>query len=94
MMRISLAVSYVDGSGAEVVATAPDLIAFERHFDKPMTVFAAEARIEYILWIAWSAMSRRKMVTDEFDVWVDAVDSVVAGDPGEVVPLEINQPTG
>ena len=94
MMRISLSVSYVDGSGAEVVATAPDLIAFERHFDKPMTVFASEARIEYILWIAWTAMTRRKMITTDFESWMDTVDSVVAGDTGEVVPLESNQPTG
>lgn len=94
MMRISLVVSYVDGSGAEVTATAPDLIAFERHFDKPMTVFAAEARIEYILWIAWTAMTRRKMITADFETWMDTVDGVVAGDAGEVVPLESNQPTG
>ena len=33
MMRIALKVEYVDGSGAEVMASAPDLIAFERHYD-------------------------------------------------------------
>lgn len=94
MMRIVLAVSYVDGSGAEVTATAPDLIAFERHFDKPMGVFASEARIEYILWIAWTAMTRRKMITSDFDTWMDTVDGVTTKDAGEVVPLESNQPTG
>lgn len=94
MMRISLSVTYADGSGAEVIAAAPDLIAFERHFDKPMSVFAADARIEYILWIAWTALTRRKKITSDFDAWVETVESVTAGDPGEVVPLESNQPTG
>jgi hypothetical protein len=46
------------------------------------------------LWIAWTALTRKKKVTNDFDTWVETVESVTAGDPGEVVPLESNQPTG
>lgn len=96
MMRIALHVTYADGSGAEVMASAPDLIAFERHFDKPMMVFAEEVRIEYLLWLAWTALHRRKVVTDDFDAWMENVDDVSAGDQSstEIVPLEMNQPIG
>ena len=96
MMRIALNVEYADGSGAEVIASAPDLIAFERHFDKPMMVFAEDVRIEYLLWLAWTALHRRKMVTADFDTWIENVEGVTAGDQAdvEIVPLEPSQPIG
>lgn len=96
MMRIALNVEYADGSGADVVASAPDLIAFERHFDKSMMVFANDVRIEYLLWLAWHALTRKKLVTDDFDTWTDRVDGIMAGDEekAEIVPLEMTQPIG
>lgn len=83
MMRIALKVEYADGSGAETTATAPDLIAFERHYDKSMAVFGSDTRIEYILWLTWHALNRKKETALDFDAWVDTVDSVTAGDSGE-----------
>lgn len=96
MMRIALKVEYVDGSGAEVMASAPDLIAFERHYDKPMMVFAEDVRIEYLFWLAWTALHRRKVISEDFDTWIERVDEVTAGnaDDAEIVPLETSQPTG
>lgn len=96
MMRIALKVEYADGSGAEVMASAPDLIAFERHFDKPMMVFAEDVRIEYLLWLAWTSLKRKNMVTTDFDTWTDTVEAVIAGGEAEaeIVPLEMNQPIG
>ncbi len=83
MMRIELKVEYADGSGVETTATAPDLIAFERHYDKSMAVFGTDTRIEYILWLTWHALNRKKETALEFDPWVETVDSVTAGDSGE-----------
>ena len=85
MMQIALTVEYVDGSEAEVTAKASDLIAFERHFDQPMTVFAdaAKMRIEWLLWLAWSTCTRQKLASDEFDVWVDSVSAINVGESGE-----------
>lgn len=94
MMRLALQVEYNDGSGAEVTATAPDLIAFERHFDKPMSVFAENLRIEFILWLAWQSFHRRELTSLDFDPWCETVDNVTIGDVGDPVPLESNQPTG
>ena len=85
MMTIPMHVKNGDGSEAEVIAKASDLIAFERHFDKPMTVFGnpSDARIEYILWLAWHTTKRTEPSTQDFDDWVDAIDYVSVGDPGE-----------
>ena len=96
MMRISLRVQYVDGSEAAVVAAAPDLIAFERQYDKPMSVFASDARIEWLLFLAWTSLKRQKQTAEEFDAWTERVDGIIFGDDveDEIVPLESSQPTG
>lgn len=95
MMRIALKVEYDDGSEAAVVAAAPDLIAFERHFDKPMTVFADSPRVEWMLWLAWTALHRQGKTADAFDPWTEKISGIVFGEQqGDIVPLESSQPTG
>lgn len=85
MMQIALSVSYADGSEASVTAKASDLIAFERHFDQPMTVFGDEkkVRVEWLLWLAWQTCHRTKLTTEDFDTWVDTVEGITVGDSGE-----------
>ena len=94
MMQVALHVSYDVGSGADVTATAPDLIAFERHFDKPFTVFGQEMRLEYILWLAWRSLTRQKKTALEFDPWMETIDSVGLQEASEPPPLESGQSTG
>ena len=85
MMTINMHVKNGDGSEAEVTARASDLIAFERHFDKPMTIFTnpSETRIEYILWLAWHGTKRQAAETPDFDAWVDSIEYVSVGESGE-----------
>jgi len=96
MMRLPLHVGYEDGSGVDVVASASDLIAFERKFDMAMSAFGDSVRIEWMLWLAWSTLTRKKLVTVEFDSWCDTVDDITFGDSSEaeIPPLESSQPTG
>lgn len=94
MMQVALHVSYDDGSGADVTATAPDLIAFERHFDKPFTVFGTEMRLEFILWLAWHSINRQGKTNMDFDAWLETVESVGLQETTEPPPLESGQPTG
>ena len=89
MMRIALKVTYSDGREQAVMVSAPDLIAFERQYDKPMTVIGS-GRIEYLYYVAWHFLKRRSLTDLEFDSWLDTVDSV-SDDPegdAEVIPLE------
>jgi len=94
MMNVALKVEYTDGSGAEVNATAPDLIGFERHFDKPFTIFAESMRLEYVLWLGWHALKRQGKTALEFDPWIDTVSTVGLKETQEPPPLESGQPTG
>lgn len=94
MMNVALTVEYSDGSGVVVDATAPDLIAFERNFDKPFTVFADQLRLEYLAWLAWHSVKRTGKTTEDFDTWVEKVGSIALGEAVDPVPLESKAPTG
>jgi len=94
MMKVALHVDYDDGSGVDVDATAPDLIAFERNFDKPFTVFADSLRLEYLVWLAWHTLKRTSNTTLQFDPWVDTVAGIALGEAVDPVPLESQAPTG
>jgi len=96
MMRLPLHIGYEDGSGVDVIASAPDLIAFERQFDIPMSSFGESVRVEWMMWLAWTSLTRKHLTKLAFDPWSETVDDIVFGDAAEaeIPPLEINQPTG
>jgi len=96
MMRLPLHVDYEDGSGVDVVASAPDLIAFERKFDMAMSAFGNSVRVEWMLWLAWTTLTRKRLVGSEFDTWSETVDGITFGESSEaeIPPLEITQPIG
>lgn len=94
MMNIKMHVGYEDGSGVEVNASMPDFIAFERKYDKPVQAFASDVRIEYMCYLAWHNLHRRKAVELEFDDWLNTVSELTVGDEDDIPPLENSQPTG
>jgi len=96
MLRLALHVDYDGGSSADVIASALDIVNFERKFNKPITVFAEEVRVEYLLELAYSALTRKKLTTLEFDEWADTITGITFGseEDTEIVPLEKIQPTG
>lgn len=95
-MRIALRTSYNDGrSPATAVASAADLVAFEREFDRSVAKFEAELRFTDLCWLAWHALSRTGKTTDPFDRWIDTIDMVEPDeDNSTIVPLESSPPTG
>ena len=94
MMKINLHVGFDDGSGVEAVASMPDFIAFERKYDKPVQAFASDVRIEYMCYLAWHNLKRRKVTELEFDDWLETVTDITVGSEDEIAPLESSQPTG
>lgn len=90
MMRIALLVKYGDGREQAVMVSAPDLIAFEREYDKPTSAVGSTGRLEYLYWVAWHASKRQNLTALAFDDWLATVDGV-ADDPNvevEIAPLE------
>lgn len=93
-MRLNLRVTYLDGSAADVTATAADLVAFEQKWDKSVIKFGDELRMTDLVWLAWHTIKRNKADTPDFDEWINGVEFVGAAETPELVPLETNQPTG
>ncbi len=95
-MRMSLKVTYADGSGVDVVASAPDFIAYERKFNRSIVRIGDEARFEDLCFLAWTSLHRRKQTGDDFDTWIERLDAVGYGseEDAEIVPLESTPSTG
>ena len=95
MMRMALQVEQLDGRVQHVMVAAPDLIAFERQYDKAMSVLGT-GRIEYLFYVAWRALTRTGQTTLDFDAWCDTVGEISDDETAaeEIVPLEPSPPTG
>jgi hypothetical protein len=95
MMRWPIVVEYESGRSDKILTGPADIIAFERHFDKPGTAIST-GRMEYFWWIAWHALTRQKKSEIDFDTWMDTVVAVRDGDAkeAEVLPLDLNQDIG
>ena len=95
MMRMALKVEQLDGRVQHVMVAAPDLIAFEREYDKSMSVLGT-GRIEYLFFVAWRAITRTKQTALGFDEWCDTIASISDDETTaqELVPLELSPPTG
>ena len=93
-MRLNLRVSYADESVAEVVASAPDLVAFEQRWDRSVARFGDDFRLTDMCWLAWHALKRKGETALEFEPWLESIDSVTVGGAAPIAPLETSQPTG
>lgn len=76
MMQFKIGVEMVDGTEAVAIASVPDLLAFERKFDKPVTEFGAGLRLEWILWLAWHALHRAGKTSEDYDDWTAKVETL------------------
>lgn len=93
MIRIKLQIQYNDDRTELVTATAADAIAFERQYDKPISVLNS-GRIEYMWWIGWRALTRTNKTSLPFDEWLDTVAELKDEETDDIVPLERSQSTG
>ena len=94
MQSITFVVTHDDGQTAKIVCTAPDYVAFENEFDKPISVLET-GRLTYLYWLAWHGLKRFHRTDKGFDEWVQTVAGVeVPGDEDEIPPLESPQPIG
>lgn len=94
MMRIALQVVYTDGRERSVTVTAPDTIAFERTYDKPVGAIAS-GRMEYLWWLAWHVERRTDGTDLDFDPWVETVDAVTDAETlDDPAPLGLTANTG
>ena len=80
-MIINLQVSYSDNTEKEIAAKAADIVAFEERFDISMVSLQNEVRATHLLFLAWHAEKRNGATKDEFNKWVEQVESITAVEP-------------
>lgn len=73
---MELAVKLVDGRTLTVTPTPKDLVQFERRFNMPAANIEKDQRVEYVMWLAWTALSRTQQIGTDFDTFLDDLDSL------------------
>lgn len=79
-MRINLHIQFTDETSKTVTASAADLVAFENKFDISVTKLAEDARIGWLLFLAWHSEKRNGHTKLEFDKWLETVETVGESD--------------
>lgn len=78
-MRINLQVNFEDGTSKEVVCNAADLVAFEDKFNISVGAIGAESKLSHLLFLAWHSEKRTGATKEQFDKWLENVQSVGDG---------------
>jgi hypothetical protein len=83
-MKITLQITFLDGSTSDALVSAADMVAFENKYDLSIARLD-EARIGWLLFLAWHSESRRKQTDKSYEEWVDLVETIGANnDPKEI----------
>lgn len=75
-MRFNLLVKFTDGTSKDIVASTPDLIAFEDKFNLSVAKLATEQRLSHLLFLAWHSEKRTKATTLSFEDWSATVEGL------------------
>ena len=90
-MKITLRVTYNDGSAVDTDATTADLVAFEDQFDRSVARLETELKLRDLCWLAWRSLTRQGKTAAEFMPWLETVDSVELTD-SEATPAPLESP--
>lgn len=77
-----LTVEFADGRNESVRVAPSDLVKFERKYDMPAADIEGNPRVEYMMFLAWAAMTRAKTETRDFDTFLDDLAEIGADDEG------------
>jgi hypothetical protein len=83
-MKITLQITFLDGSVRDVLVSAADMVAFEDKYNLSVARLD-EARIGWLLFLAWHSEQRRKQTDKSYEEWIELVETIGANnDPKEV----------
>ncbi|MEY2580524.1 MAG: hypothetical protein QOE09_373 [Ilumatobacteraceae bacterium] len=72
----SLSVHMTDGRNLTVRTTPGDIVRFERHFGVSPAALSSDPKLEHVMFIAYTALTRLKEVECTFDEFLDSVESM------------------
>lgn len=88
-MKITMKVTYNDGSAVDTAATTADLVAFEEYFSRSVARLEIELRLTDLCWLAWRSLSRQGKTSADFSPWLESIDGVELTD-GEAHPAPLD----
>jgi len=74
-MKLTLQIQFSDGTSKDILVSAADMVAFEDKYNISIAKLE-EARIGWLLFLAWHSEKRRKATELEFEAWLDTVETV------------------
>jgi hypothetical protein len=80
-MEFNLRLTFNDGTSKDVVGKAIDIVAFEERFNMSMANLKDNVRVTHLLFMGWHVEKRTGATKDDFDKWLESVDSVEAAEP-------------
>jgi len=84
-MKIALSVKFINGTSADVDATFPDFIAFERERRRSVVKLDNDMHLTDLAWLAWHSEKRRGGTALKFEPdWVSTVEAVEVRDDPKV----------
>jgi len=93
-MKIEMRIIFNDGTTKDCTAIFADFVAFERTWNRSVTKFEAELRLTDIAWLAWKTQIRLKNIQEQFDIWLEKVETIdVLGDEVPDTPEEVETAT-
>jgi len=75
-MELNLQATFQDGIEKVISTGAPEIVAFEREFDKPITTMQESPRYTYLVFMAWHSESRNKSTALKFEDWTNTIAGI------------------
>lgn len=91
-MKMEMRIVFNDASTKDCTAIFADFVAFERTWNRSVTKFETELRLTDIAWLAWKTQIRVKNTQEQFDIWLEKVETIdVIADEVSDAPEEVKQ---
>ncbi len=80
-MRINLQITYANGTTKDVTCNAADLVAFEDKYNiSSAKLGGQDSKLSWLLYLAWHSEKRTGATKDNFDKWLETIESVGGSD--------------
>ena len=74
-MKLTLRIEFSDGTHKDILVSAADMVAFEDKYNLSIAKLE-EARMGWLLFLAWHSEKRRKETELGYEAWLDTVETV------------------
>ena len=80
-MRINLQLTFDNGTTKDITCNAADLVAFEDKFNvSSAKLGGGDSKLSWLLYLAWHSEKRTGATKDNFDKWLETIESVGGSD--------------